>query len=166
MRLFLQHEHRIYGLILAMMAYGPDADDVMQETAAVMWRKFDDFTPGTNFAAWSLRVARFQVMAHRKRVAISRVRFSDQTMDAIADQVATVAEQPSARRDALRQCLSKLRERDRQLVELRYEPGATTQGVADQVGRSIHAVYKALNKIHTQLLECVRKTLSAEGIRS
>ena len=166
MRLFLRTERRIYGLILSMTANWTDADDILQETTAVMWRKFDEFQPGTDFAAWALSIARFQVMAHRKRRAVQRKRLSDETVELLADLATARPDQTDARREALRECLAKLSERDRQLVELRYESGATTQSVADQVGRSIHAVYKALNRIHGLLLHCVRQTLRAEGIRA
>lgn len=165
MRLFLQNERRVYGLILTMLGRWTDADDVMQETATVMWRKFDSFKPGTDFTAWALSIARFQVMAYRKRAAIGRKRLSDQTVELLADEFCNVAEASDVRREALRECLSKLNERDRKLVELRYEPGATTQSAAQQAGRTIHAAYKALNKIHSQLLQCIRRTLAAEGIR-
>jgi RNA polymerase sigma-70 factor, ECF subfamily len=165
MRLFLRAERRVYGLIVAMTGSWSDADDILQETTSVMWRKFDDFKPGTDFNAWALSVARFQVMAWRKRRAIHRKRLSDQTVEALADQVASAPDHTDVRREALRQCLAKLNDRDRQLIELRYEPGATTQSAADQVGRSIHAVYKALNRIHGALLQCIRRALAAEGVR-
>ena len=168
MRLFLRVERRVYGLILAMTGNWTDADDILQEATAVMWRKFDQFNPnapGSDFAAWALSIARFQVMAHRKRKAVARSRFSDKTVELLADEIASAADRTDARREALRECLAKLGEPHRRLVELRYEPGATTQSVADQVGRSIHAVYKALNRAHALLLECVRRSLAAEGIR-
>lgn len=166
MRLFVRVEHRVFGLILAMVGNTSDADDVMQEAAAVMWRKFDDYRPGTDFVAWALSVGRFQAMSFRKKRAINRVRFSDQTLEVIAEQFATLPERHDAGREALRTCLAKLNDRDRQLVELRYEPGATTKAVAEQVSRSVDAVYKALNRIHGALLRCVRQQLTAEGYRS
>ncbi len=52
MRLLLANQQRIYGLILALVPNWNDADDIMQETSAVMWAKFDDYEAGTDFAAW------------------------------------------------------------------------------------------------------------------
>ena len=40
---------------------------------------------------------------------------------------------------------------------LAYEPGATVQSVAQQVGRSTKAVYHALGRIRTWLLECMNR---------
>jgi RNA polymerase sigma-70 factor (ECF subfamily) len=72
------------------------------------------------------------------------------------------AETSDRRLDALWHCLALLGGRDRELVQLRYAPGATTQGVAARVGRSADAVYKALNRIHARLLQCIRRSLDLE----
>src|SRR5262249_1004253 len=122
------------------------------------------FEPGTDFAAWALSIARYQVLDFRKRQKRDRVRFSDQTVEMLADEMAMLDRAADARRDALEVCLTKLKPRDRELIQQRYQPGATTRGVADRVGHSIQAVYKALNRIHGQLLRCIRRTLAAEGI--
>lgn len=164
LQLFLAHERRLYAFILALVPNWSDADDLLQETSAVLWRKLDEFEPGTDFAAWALSVARFQVLNYRKKQRVNQARFSDQTVEALADRMTTLSEQSDARRDALEGCLTKLRDRDRELVQLRYQPGATTQAVAGRVGRSLPAVYKALNRIHTQLLFCIRRTLAEEGV--
>ena len=50
--IWVQNQRRIYGLILALVPNGPDADDIPQETCAVLWQKFDEFDPGTNWADW------------------------------------------------------------------------------------------------------------------
>jgi RNA polymerase sigma-70 factor (ECF subfamily) len=163
LQLFLSHERRIYGFILALVPIWSDADDLLQETSAVLWRKLDDFEPGTDFLAWALSIARFQVLNYRKKQRQSRARLSNQTVEALADQLMAYRERADARRDALAECLTKLSSRDRELIQMRYQPEATTQSVADSVGRSLKAVYKALNRIHTQLLLCIRQTLASEG---
>lgn len=164
MRLLLANQQRIYGLILALVPNWNDADDIMQETSAVMWAKFDDYEAGTDFAAWGLRIARYQVMAFLKKQGRERRRFSDATLEEIADQIMAAREELDDRRDAVQQCLGKLPERDRQLIQLRYEPDATTKSAADRTGRSVHAVYKALNRIHGQLLDCIRQRLAEAGV--
>ena len=67
-RLLLQNQKRIAGLIYSLVPQGADADDVMQETCAVLWRKFGEFGLGTDFGAWALRIARFQVMSYYRRL--------------------------------------------------------------------------------------------------
>jgi RNA polymerase sigma-70 factor (ECF subfamily) len=163
LQLFLSYERRIYAFIFALVPNWSDADDLLQETSAVLWRKLDDFEPGTDFLAWALSIARFQVLNYRKKQRQNRARLSDQTVETLADQLMVFSERSDARRDALAECLAKLSSRDRELIQLRYQPEATTQSVATSVGRSLKAVYKALNRIHGQLLLCIRQTLASEG---
>lgn len=162
LRLYQANERRIYGFILALVPDWAQAEDLMQETTMVMWSKFAEFEPGTDFAAWALCIARYQVMHHRKRARAQRIQFSDEVLEAIAERVCAATEQFDIRRDALRSCLQKLAERDQELLRLRYGLDATVKSVAERVGRGIDAVYKALNRIHVQLLYCIRRTLTTE----
>src|SRR5437867_13314017 len=96
-RLLLQHQRRIHGLILALVPNGPDADDILQETCSVLWQKFDEFDPATNFAAWALRIARYQVMAYYSTRRRQKARLSDETLDAVVDRMAARPERDDAR---------------------------------------------------------------------
>jgi RNA polymerase sigma-70 factor (ECF subfamily) len=162
LRLFLENEKRIFGFILALVPHWTDAEDVFQETSRVLWDKFDAFAFESDFLAWALTIARFQVLCYRKKRQRSRVRFSDQTIEALADRLTTFLESSDQCQDALSHCLALLGDRDRELIQLRYTAGATTPGVAATVGRSVHAAYKALNRIHTRLLLCMRRYLQGE----
>ncbi|MBI1371651.1 MAG: sigma-70 family RNA polymerase sigma factor [Phycisphaera sp.] len=163
MRLFLANEQGIYSFILSLVHHWADADDLMQETCEVMWRKFEQFEPGSNFTAWAMQIAYFRVLNYRKIKRTARSRLSDANIEALTDRFVKLSDQREARRDALEQCLHKLPEDQRKIIALRYEPDATTQDVADTVGRSIHAVYKALNKTHKALRDCVRQTMAKEA---
>ena len=162
-RLYLQNQKRIQGLILALVPRGADADDVLQEASAVLWQKFSEFEPGTNFAAWALRIARYQVMAYYTTQKRQRARLSDETLDAVVDKMAVRREREESRSVALDGCLAGLDRADRDLLELRYRSGATVEDLARQSGRTVFAVYKALNRAHDRLLSCMRGKLSAEG---
>jgi RNA polymerase sigma-70 factor (ECF subfamily) len=160
-RLFLQHQRRIYGLILALVPSGPDADDIHQETCAVLWQKFGEFEAGTNFSAWALRIARYQVMAYYTTKRRTKARLSDETLDAVVDRMAARPEREDARSAALDGCLGDLPQDDRQLIELRYRSGASVEEVARATGRTVVAAYKALNRAHDRLLQCMRGKLGA-----
>jgi RNA polymerase sigma-70 factor (ECF subfamily) len=163
MQLFLQHERRLRAFIATLVPNWADADDLLQETSAVIWRKFDDFEPGTDFIDWALRIAHFEVLNYRKRQRRDRLRFSDETVEVLATRLRNFGDASDLRFDALQHCLLKLNPRDRELVQLRYGPGATVRDVSERVSRSLHAVYKALNRIHGLLLDCVRRSLRCDG---
>ncbi|MBN1395627.1 MAG: sigma-70 family RNA polymerase sigma factor [Pirellulales bacterium] len=137
-----------------------DADEVLQETNLYIWRNADQFELGTNFTAWVCRIAHYQVLTHRKRQLRSRLHFSD----ALVEQLAPRAAESAARRgddvEAFESCVAKLSERDRRLIDLRYEPEATVQSVAERIGRPKKAVYYALGRIRAWLLDCMQRALS------
>ena len=160
MRLFLQHQRRLYGLILALVPNGPDADDILQETCAVLWQKFDEFDPGSHFAAWSLRIARYQVMAYYSTRRRQKARLSDETLDAVVERMASRPEREDARSAALDGCLQGLPEEDRRLIELRYRAGASVEEVARRSGKTVVGAYKSLQRAHDRLIQCMRGKLA------
>jgi RNA polymerase sigma-70 factor (ECF subfamily) len=162
-RLFLQHQRRIYGLILALVPRGADADDILQEACAVMWQKFGEFQEGTNFPAWALRIARFQVMAYYSTQRRQKARLSDETLDAVVERMAARAPREDARSAALDGCLEGLPDPDRTLLALRYHGGASVEEVARRSGKTVEAAYKALNRAHDRLLQCMRGKLGMEA---
>jgi RNA polymerase sigma-70 factor, ECF subfamily len=162
-RLFLQHQRRITGLILALVPHGPDADDILQETSSVLWEKFDEFDPGTNFAAWALRIARYQVMAYYSTKRRTRARLSDETLDLVVEKMAARPERDDARSAALDGCLERLPDRERALLEARYRGEIAAEELARQAGTTVFAVYKSLDRIHGRLLECLQRKLRTEN---
>jgi RNA polymerase sigma-70 factor (ECF subfamily) len=165
LRLFLQNERRLYAYILTLLPNRADADDVLQEASLVMWDKFDERHPPDDFAAWGCRIAYFKVLDFCKKSQRSRVRFSQQMLERVAEtavgQAATL--QLDERREALAGCIEKLTPGDRDLLTRRFAEGATTLSTAAAVGRSVDAVYKALAKIRQALFDCVTRALAQEG---
>lgn len=150
---------RIYAYILAMIPNWADADEIFQETSAVLWSKYDEYQPGTNFRAWAFRVAFNKVLQFRHARGKNLLHFSEEFVDAV-DRDALGAEDLWEKRHlALADCYAKLKPQDRELLDLRYEPGGTPKSIAQRVGRSPDAIYKALNRIHEQLMECIDQTI-------
>jgi len=137
-----------------------DAEEVLQETNLFIWRNADQYEPGTNFTAWVCRIAHYQVLSHRKRQVRSRLHFSDALVEQLVQNAAENAAERNDEVEAFESCVAKLSEQDRALIDLRYEPGATVQSVADEVGRSTKSVYYSLGRIRTWLLECMQRALS------
>jgi RNA polymerase sigma-70 factor, ECF subfamily len=149
--------------VRALVPNCSDAEEVLQEANLFIWHHADQYEPGTNFAAWASKIAYYQVLTYRKRQARARRRFSDVLVDELASTADRNAAWQNNDLDAFEQCFNKLSEQDRELVGLRYEPGATVESIAQTVGRSTAAVYKALGRIRTWLLECMHRCLSEKG---
>src|SRR5207245_545329 len=112
-----------------------------------LWKKFEQFQPGTNFFAWGCQIARFEVRKHAAARGRDRSLFTDAFVDAVAPQAEAMAGEVSARRQALEHCLGKLPAEQRRMLGLRYEQGGSIESVAAAFDRSVEATYKALSRI-------------------
>lgn len=81
LQLITEFQGRLFGFVLAMLGDVDQANEVLQETNLVLWRKSDEFEPGSDFKAWSFRIAHFQVMAFRQRQIRDRLVFSDEVIE-------------------------------------------------------------------------------------
>lgn len=163
MRLYMTHESKIRGYVLCMVNNWADADDILQEAVIVMMKKFQGVDSKQGFLKWALRVAHFEVLNHVSNKRNRLPLFSPDVLEAIEERASREVQKQDVRRDALQSCMLKLRDRDQEILRLRYEVEATTQAVAQTVGRSADAVYKVLNRVHHQLLLCIRRTLAQES---
>jgi RNA polymerase sigma-70 factor (ECF subfamily) len=159
----LSNQKKIYTFIFMLVGNRSDADDIMQETASEMWCKYRGSSPIENFSAWGVQIAHYKVLAFRKQRYKERVQFNSELFETFVGAAASISEELDDRVDALRQCLSKLNDRDRKLVSLRHKKNMTTKEAAKQIGISVDLAYKNIAKIHEALLRCIHRTLRAQG---
>jgi RNA polymerase sigma-70 factor, ECF subfamily len=164
---FTRHQRRLYLYVLTQVGRPTDAEEILQETNLVVWRKANQFTPGTSFFAWASRIATYEVLKHRERRGRDKLRFTPEFIELVAREAAESAEALEERRKALSVCIEKLRPKDRELIQRRYTPGENGKSVAEDLGRPINAVYQSLGRIRRTLMECVNRQLAAvTGSRS
>lgn len=159
MRLFVQVQPRLHAYIRALVPNRCDAEEILQETGVVLWRRFGDFELGTDFARWASRVAKLQVLAFYKKNKRNVLCFSPAFIETMADE-AVVTQEASPYVEALQVCLAKLDEVDRELIRRRYESSTrTARQVARDQGWAETTVYNALARIRRNLLRCVQRAL-------
>lgn len=158
-KLYLANERRLYGYVRALIPNWSDVDDIIQETASVLWAKFDRFELGTNFSAWALKIAHNQVLNYCKTRKRNKLYFSDTALESLAELSASRDSNADERLSVLKQCIEKLESKEQMLIELRYQPGGSTKSVSQQTGKELHVLYRLLNKIHAKLLLCIRRSL-------
>jgi RNA polymerase sigma-70 factor (ECF subfamily) len=162
--LLLKSRRDLFGFIYSLVQNLPDAEDVYQDTALVLWQKFDEFTLGTNFSAWAMRVAHLRVLKHADAKRKQRLYFSDGLLDSIAEVFQREAAGDGNRRaEALSTCMEKLSEKERRLVIRCYSPDRNYAEIARSEGRTIGAVYQAINRIRKALFACVERSMALES---
>jgi RNA polymerase sigma-70 factor (ECF subfamily) len=160
-RLYTQHQRRVYIYLLSLVHSVADAEELLQETAFILWKKFDEFLPGSNFGAWACRVAYLEAAKFRQRHK-GELPLSPQFMERIAQQAAKVSDLLELRADVFNYCMDRLADMDRQLITRRYTPGGRVQTIAAELHRPPRSVSKSLARIRRTLMECIDRRLRQE----
>jgi len=164
---YTQARRAIYAFIYILVGNAADADDVFQEVCVVLWRRFDQFQPGTNFLAWAKQIARNLVMDLRKRRFRRRVTgLDDKTADMLAARFERIQDQIDDRIEALKHCLTRLDTNERDLLKAAYERGEPVKRIAKKAEVSVQGIYKRLGNVHGSLLRCVERTLEKREVGS
>jgi RNA polymerase sigma-70 factor (ECF subfamily) len=161
-RLITLYQPRVYLFVLSLVHNRADADEVLQETNLVLWKRFAEFELGTDFRAWAFQIAFFKSRQFLDRSPRSRVQFGESFLETLASVASAESDRFDSRQEALVHCLEQLSEKDRQLIDARYQPDATVASVAQQLGRSTEAVYKGVQRLRRALHDCIQRKMSAE----
>lgn len=163
LELLTSHQRRLAGYLRTLIANRVDAEEVLQEVNLYICSHAAEFRPGTDFSAWSLRVAHFCVLSWRRQRSRDRLTFDDDLLERLTTTLQAKASQADRRREALDECLKKVSARDHDLLSQLYGvSGMTPQELAKHLGRSSKGIYETLSRIRLSLLECIQRTLAAE----
>lgn len=156
---FAHYEPDLRRFLRSLLPTAVDTDEVLQQTAIVIWRKFDQYDPETSFMKWACVIARFEALAYRRKMARDRLVFREEVMELMADEGARELETRNAEHEALESCLTALPEKQRKFVTLAYTPGVKVKELAKEAGSTAAAFYMRLKRIRHQLMKCIESKL-------
>ena len=161
--LFLASEREVYRYVCAIAPAREDADEIMQQTAVELWRKFEQFDLSLPFTPLACRFALNVAKQWLDRKRRWRTLLSDGLAERIADRREAVLPAIHERLRHLETCLDKLPGSQRAIIEGYYFRKQTVGGVAAEAGRTVDAVYKALQRIRHALQQCIERAERAGG---
>ena len=164
-RLFAAGQREVLRYILALVPDIDDAQEILQETAVDLWKKFDQYDPDCPFVPWACRFAFFRVLKFRDQ-KVRRGRFL--SIEAIERLAADRLEEDEAledRRRALAACLRLLSEAERLIIEQRYSRRMPVARLSEATGRDVSTIYKALERLRRRLFECISRRLELGTLR-
>jgi RNA polymerase sigma-70 factor (ECF subfamily) len=123
LRLYVEQEESLRGFVRSLVPTLDDAREVMQETAALLWRKFDDLDSPENFRRWAFGVARMEALTFRRDRARDRHVFSEDLIRLLEAEAEEAAGRSDREERAMELCLKKLPEAQRALVETAFAAG-------------------------------------------
>lgn len=164
LKLLTSHDLRLRAFALSLVPNWADAEEVVQQAYLTMWQKFGGFEPGTSFFSWAARFVHLTALDFRKRQRRGRnvIQFGTEFADVVAQETLAAAEELAEREAVLSGCIGKLKPRQRELLELRYQAGSRGEQVAEAMGMTADAVYQSLARIRKALQDCVHRGLGRE----
>ncbi len=158
--LLTEHQSSLRLYVVSLLPGEFAAADVAQQANTTIWKKREDFEIGTNFKAWIFSIARYEVLNFRKRQARdSRLVFSEELENIIADELPTHENDLSDRQTALRNCLEKLKPADRELIQHRYFQRTPLKEYSSEIGRSVGSLKVTLHRLRNRLANCIEQQL-------
>lgn len=160
---YAQNHSRLSALVHTLVPCWQDAEEIVQDSLVVLWRKFDEFDPKTSFFAWAAKVAQYEVLSYRRKHQARIVVLSDEILQAVAQTAVDQLDDMELHQEVLEGCIKKLGDPDREIVNLRYRDGGNIQSTADALNRSTGHVQRILRKIRSKLLRCIHLKLAEFG---
>ena len=160
---FLRHQEDIRAVIASLVRDRTACDDIFQEVALTLWKKFDTYDGVHSFGAWARGIAVRKVLQSFDRVRRTPVALSPETIEAVVEAFDAEAADTPREEDALKVCLQKLPEKSRNLVRLRYDQGLRLEAMANLLASTLDAVNKALSRIRVELRKCIERQLAEAG---
>jgi RNA polymerase sigma-70 factor (ECF subfamily) len=150
---------QLFAYISMLLGSVQEADNILQETNLVLWKKSDQFHPGDSFAAWSRKIAYYKTLSFLRDRGRHRVLVDHRLLELAVKQIDHKGDE---RQLALRHCISELDEGQLSLLRLRYTVGDPLAAICRSLGKSEGAVKMALRRVRLTLMGCINRRLEAE----
>jgi RNA polymerase sigma-70 factor (ECF subfamily) len=160
---FAHHHDRLFAYLFSLLPHRPDAEDVFQRTSLVLWQKFDQWEPGTDFLAWACGVAFYEVRNFVRVASRDRLRFGEGLLESLSRDREASLRRRDERVAALQECLKKLDRQERELLERAYVDEESIRELARRDGQAAQTLYNRLNLVRKKLLLCTDLRTRVEG---
>lgn len=157
-RFVVEHQKRLYPIAVHFLGYrDPDAEDVVQETFLIAWRKLKDFQPRSTLYTWLAHITInlcFERLRKRKR----QLTTLDEDLERVSAPLAAQAQRRqdeeddrSARIARIRDLIGRLGPNCRDIVRLRDIDGLSYAETGRRLGIPIGTVMSRLARCRETL---------------
>jgi RNA polymerase sigma-70 factor len=161
-----QHRSRIMGVIVAMVRDFDAAEDVFQDTVVEILKSADRFDPSREFLPWASGIARNVVKRFYRSVSRRMSPVDVQNLEYLGSLMEEGAEADpwDEERKALRYCLDKVKDRNRKLLDLRYEENIRGGKLAARLALSEKSVRTILHRVREALRRCIERRVGRPAV--
>lgn len=161
LRKYGKSQTQILGFVLTLIPSLQEAEEVLQETSVILWKKWPQFDPSREFLPWACGIARFEVFRHL-RSKPKGLHLSQEVLNQIADLATEQSSSDSQQIDAidaLKACVNELPSKDVSLLGMRYQRDIAVVDIAAEMGLAKSTVFDLLRQIRLRLQRCVQRRL-------
>lgn len=162
-RLWTQAEPIVAGYLRVVLGDPHATKDVLQDVAILVYKKFDQYDPNRKFSSWAIGFARLSALSYRRKQGRYFLAEDDAILDRIADICERQEDVLEAKKVALRDCLKKVPENSRAIVDLRYWRRMKAEDIAATLGKKASSVRSTLCRVRSSLLHCIRQHHEVAG---
>ena len=147
------HHAAVRKLVIRLLGWSPEAEDVLQEVYLKAWRSWDKFRGESQPRTWLTRIAINQCRSHQRRRLLG-LGLLTRLWSGAEPPVAPAADRPSEQREMaglVRLAVMKLRPRDREVIVLHYLEEMSVVDVAELLKMTRGAVEVRLSRARKRL---------------
>lgn len=148
--MFEMHERRLLGYALRRVSVEADAEDVVAETFAIVWRRMTSAPPASDALPWLFGIAR-RVIANQRRGVARRLRLMVRMRDRVASGPPSISDSPAI------EALARLRSEDQELLRLVAWEGLSHAEAGVVLGISANAVAIRIHRARRRLSDEVAR---------
>ena len=160
---WLAAEPAVRAFVAAAVRSVADREDVVQQVALTVARRFEEFDERRPFVAWALWLAKSRIVDYYRSQERQRLVLADGVLDRVAETLAQRHSDVSPRREALERCLESLPQRSRSLIHHRYHDGLKIDQIAAAVRSTPGSVRVTLFRIREALAACIEWRLAGKA---
>lgn len=158
--LYRQTSRQLFAICLRVLAQRAEAEDVLQEVFATVWRKAGQFDAERAGAmAWLAMIARNKAIDRLRALPQAHRTAPLEMAGEIADPAASPHQDAAAAADRVRleSCLRELDERRRSLIRAAFFDGSTYEELAARISAPLGSVKSWIRRGLLQLRECLER---------
>jgi RNA polymerase sigma-70 factor (ECF subfamily) len=147
----------IFGLLYLLGVPQDDVDDLGQEAALQIYASIPKYDPSQPFLPWMRGIVR-HVAAHHWRRTARRDRREEAFQEYVTEEVLpddSLGDILDLRLERLAACVERLKEKQRRLIQMRYNENLGSNEIAKSVGMTVLSVRTVLTRIRNALRRCV-----------
>jgi RNA polymerase sigma-70 factor (ECF subfamily) len=158
-RCWTEAQPKLAGYINALVPDFQEAEDLLQNVAVILLRKFPEYDAQRPFIAWAIGITQREVLMARRCHARNFLCYQTDLLERISEAYEELTPELEERSRALNECLKLVQGRASELLKLRYEEGLKPNAIAGTIGMAVVAVRVMLSRTRTGLRECIARKM-------